>query len=81
MPTFRHINERREMRTSEVSRRLRSETATSYFMAGWLRCADFEAAAAASSPAILPKTRPSRREFEPRRFAPWRPVDATSPHA
>ena len=33
------------------------------------------------SPALAPKTSPSSREFDARRFAPWTPVQATSPAA
>jgi len=36
---------------------------------------------AAARPARAPNTSNSGREFEPSRFAPWRPVQAASPKA
>ena len=46
---------------------------------GWTGSASFWERMRAA--ARCPKTRPSRSEFEARRFAPWRPVKATSPMA
>ena len=39
------------------------------------------AVALISAAALRPKTAPSKSEFDARRFAPWTPLDATSPTA
>jgi hypothetical protein len=82
MPTLRHINDRRELRTSAVSSRLRSDGGIWYWIAGcWSEAASLASRVTTARPAILPKTRPSSRELLPSRLAPCRPVEATSPQA
>ena len=42
---------------------------------------NLELSNAAAAPALAPNTKPSSREFDARRFAPWTPVQVTSPAA
>lgn len=79
IPALYHMVERSDERTS-----VRSSWAC---VLGWIEemivvgvgCDPLRSAACC--PAMAPMTRPSSREFDASRLAPWRPVQAASPMA